>query len=67
MYTVKYRRLSSEGAPDMPGGGSAINRSVSLRIRRGRAAMMERTRAKERDRNRNRGERETWRSSKGKG
>ena len=25
----------------MPGGGSAINRSVSLRIRRGRAAMVD--------------------------
>ena len=35
MLTEKYRRLSLAGAPEMPGGGSAISRSVSLRIRRG--------------------------------
>jgi hypothetical protein len=37
MLTAKYRRLSFAGAPEIPGGGSAINRSVSLRIRRGSA------------------------------
>jgi hypothetical protein len=32
--------LSFAGAPEIPGGGSAINRSVSLRIRRGSAVLI---------------------------